>query len=96
MKKLFDKTEIKSIIFAATILGFIFSFRKWGYGETFIFSVGLYNWVFASISSAIVLLIYQITHKLIAKKYGEGLIAEDIVNGISSALKRLKNGKFTK
>ena len=35
-------------------------------------------------------------HGDIAKKYGEGLIAEDIVNGISSALKRLKNGKFTK
>jgi len=35
-------------------------------------------------------------HGDIAKKYGKGLIAEDIVKGISGALKRLKNGKFTK
>ena len=32
----------------------------------------------------------------IAKKYGEGLISEDIVRGIPDALKRLKNGKFIK
>ena len=30
----------------------------------------------------------------IAKNYGKGLIAEDIVKGIPSALKRLKNGRF--
>ena len=35
-------------------------------------------------------------HGDIAKKYGKGLIAEDIVKGISSSLKRLKNGKFIK
>jgi len=35
-------------------------------------------------------------HGDIAKKYGEGLISEDIVRGIPSALKRLKNGKFIK
>jgi len=35
-------------------------------------------------------------HGDIAKKYGKGLIAEDIVKGIPSALKRLKNGKFTR
>ena len=35
-------------------------------------------------------------HGDIAKKYGEGLIAEDIVKGIPRALKRLKNGKFVK
>jgi len=34
-------------------------------------------------------------HGDIAKKYGKGLIAEDIVKGIPSALKRLKYGKFT-
>ena len=32
----------------------------------------------------------------IAKSYDKGLIAEDIVKGIPSALKRLANGKFTK
>tara|TARA_Y100000034_G_C6904661_1_gene419422 strand:+ start:3762 stop:4529 length:768 start_codon:yes stop_codon:yes gene_type:complete len=70
MKNLFDKTEIKNIAIASIVLGFVFSFRKWGYGETFIPSVGTYNLIFATISSAIVLLIYQIAHKTIAKRYG--------------------------
>ena len=35
-------------------------------------------------------------HGDIAKNYGKGLIAEDIVDGIPAALKRLKNGRFTK
>jgi len=35
-------------------------------------------------------------HGDIAKKYGEGLISEDIVNGIPFALKRLKDGRFAK
>ena len=35
-------------------------------------------------------------HGDIAKKYGKGLISEDIIKGIPSALKRLKNGKFIK
>ena len=35
-------------------------------------------------------------HGDIAKKYGIGLISEDIVRGIPEALKRLKDGKFTK
>ena len=30
-------------------------------------------------------------HGDIAKKYGRGLISEDLIKGISSALKRLKN-----
>lgn len=35
-------------------------------------------------------------HGDIAKKFGEGLIAEDIIKGIPSALKRLKNGQIIK
>ena len=35
-------------------------------------------------------------HGDIAKNYGKGLIAEDIVKGIPSVLKRLKNGRFVK
>ena len=35
-------------------------------------------------------------HGDIAKNYGKGLIAEDIVRGIPAALKRLKNGSFIK
>ena len=33
-------------------------------------------------------------HGDIGINYGKGLIAEDIVKGISGALKRLKNGRF--
>ncbi len=68
--EIIDKTEIKNIAIASLVLGFIFSFRQWGYGETFIFSVGLNNLVLSVISSAIVLLIYQSSHKIIAKQYG--------------------------
>ena len=32
-------------------------------------------------------------HGDIAKYYGKGLIAEDLVKGIPNALKRLRNGK---
>ena len=35
-------------------------------------------------------------HGDIAKKYGKGLISEDIIEGIPSALKRLKDGRFIK
>jgi len=35
-------------------------------------------------------------HGDIAKKYGKGLISEDIVKGIPAALKRLRDGKFIK
>ena len=35
-------------------------------------------------------------HGDIAKNYGKGLIAEDIVNGIPAALQRLKDGRFIK
>ena len=35
-------------------------------------------------------------HGDIAKKYGRGLISEDIIKGIPAALKRLKDGKFIK
>ena len=35
-------------------------------------------------------------HGDIAKKYGKGLISEDIIKGIPTALRRLKNGKFIK
>tara|TARA_Y100000590_G_scaffold418808_1_gene519972 strand:- start:41 stop:919 length:879 start_codon:yes stop_codon:yes gene_type:complete len=35
-------------------------------------------------------------HGDIAKKYGKGMISEDIIKGIPGALERLKNGKFIK
>lgn len=67
--KLFDKKEIRSLIIGALVLGFVFSFREWGYGEVNV-SIGITNLIRTAILSLIVLLIYQSSHKLIAKKYG--------------------------
>lgn len=70
IKELFDKKEIRSILTASLILGFVFSFTKWGYGKTFSSNIGIYNWLHYFIASAIVLLIYQGAHKLTANSYG--------------------------
>ncbi len=67
--KLFEGREIKSLIIGGIVLGFIFSFREWGYGQLNL-SIGITNLIRYSIISIIVLLVYQSSHKLIAKKYG--------------------------
>lgn len=65
-----DKKEIGSVALAAIILGFVFSFRQWGYGQIFELSTGLTNLVRLAILSAIILIIYQVAQKLVAKNYG--------------------------
>ena len=67
-KELFNKKEIKGILISGLILGFIFSFREWGYGDINL-SIGLTNLVRATLLSLVALLIYQTSHKLLAKKY---------------------------
>lgn len=67
-KKIIDIKEFLSLIIGAAVLGFIFSFREWGYGSLNT-DLGLSNLIRASILSLIVLLIYQISHKLIARKF---------------------------
>ncbi len=67
--KLFDNKEIRSLFLGALVLGFIFSFRQWGYGEVNL-SIGLTNLLRTTILSLIVLLIYQTAHKLAANKFG--------------------------
>lgn len=64
--KFLNGRETLNILLAALILGFIFSFKEWGYGENFSISIGLMNLIRASIISIIVLLICQISHKLVA------------------------------
>jgi len=68
--KLFDKVELKNITIAAITMGFIFSFRKWGYGQDFIFEVGFFNLIISTVSAGIIFLIYQCAHKIVAKQYG--------------------------
>jgi hypothetical protein len=67
-KGIYDWQEIKSIFLGSIILGFIFSAREWGYGSTNI-GIGLTNLIQTTILSLIIILIYQTSHKLIAKKY---------------------------
>jgi hypothetical protein len=69
-KKTIDKREIGRIAVSAIILGFVFSFRQWGYGQIFELSTGLTNWLRLAILSAIILIIYQVVHKSVAKNYG--------------------------
>ncbi|MFH1376505.1 MAG: hypothetical protein ABIH25_02620 [Candidatus Woesearchaeota archaeon] len=62
--------EILSLLLSALILGFIFSFREWGYGQNFSFQIGIINLIRTAIISMIVLLIYQLAHKLVALRNG--------------------------
>jgi hypothetical protein len=70
--KIFDGKEIWSITISALMLGFVFSFRQWGSGPAFELGTGLVNLIRLSILSAIALLVYLISHKLIARNYGCG------------------------
>lgn len=65
---MYNRKEILNLFLGAIILGFIFSARGWGY-STFNFGIGLSNLFRTSILSLIILLTYQTSHKLIAKKY---------------------------
>ncbi len=56
--KIFDKTEIKHIIIATLVIGFIFSFNQFN----------LINWLRFSILGAGVILIHEIAHKIVARK----------------------------
>ena len=67
-RRIFNGQELRSLLFGALILGFIFSTREWGYSSINI-GIGLTNLIRATILSLIVLLVYQTSHKLIAKKY---------------------------
>lgn len=67
-EKIIDTKEIFSLIIGALVLGFIFSFREWGYGAINT-DLGLSNLIRAFILSLIVLLVYQISHKLISRKF---------------------------
>jgi len=66
--EIYNKKEILNLFLGAIILGFIFSARGWGH-STFNFGIGFSNLIRMSILSFIVLLTYQTSHKLIAKKY---------------------------
>jgi len=65
----FEKKEIVSLIGASLVLGFIFSFTRWGYGE-FSLAVGIANWFRAFLLSFIIYIIYLVANKNAAKLHG--------------------------
>ncbi len=69
INKLFDWKNIKSLSIASIVLGFIFSFREWGY-EYFSLSIGISNWFRYFLLSFILFSIYLIANKQIAKLHG--------------------------
>ncbi len=67
MKINFSKSEIKHLIVASVVLGFIFSFTEWG-TTSFDPVTGVLNWLKTIIISLIALLIHILAHKFIAFK----------------------------
>ncbi len=69
MRIKFSSIEKKHIIIITIILSFVFSFREWG-AEKFSLNAGLLNWLQYLIAVAIILIIKQAAHKIIAEKQG--------------------------
>jgi hypothetical protein len=69
LNKIFNWKDIKSLSIASIILGFIFSFREWGY-ESFSLGVGISNWFRYFLLAFILFSIYLISNKQIAKLHG--------------------------
>jgi hypothetical protein len=72
LSKYFNKKEINSLIVASIVLGFVFSFRQWGY-EEFSLAIGITNWIRSFLLSFIVFSIYLVANKNIAKLYGASI-----------------------
>jgi Zn-dependent protease len=66
--KVMDRSEIKLLTITTIVLGFCFSFRDWGI-NSFNFGMGIRNFIFVSILVAISIIIHEIVHKKIAKRY---------------------------
>ncbi len=66
---MFNKTEIKYLIYTSLILGFIFSFREWG-TEEFSPIIGTTNWLLYILIFVFSIAIHALTQKIIAKKLG--------------------------
>ena len=67
--KYFNKKEVATLLGAAIILGFVISFRQWGYQE-FSFGIGMANWIRAFILSFIVFAVYLVATNNVAKLHG--------------------------
>lgn len=65
----FNTDEIKSMIIAILIIGFIISFKEWGY-ETFNWTIGLRNLLSSILIVASCIIVCQTAHKIAALKAG--------------------------
>ncbi len=60
----FNTEEIKALVIAIIVIGFVISFREWGYGDEFSASVGLRNLFIGIILAALVVLIHETGHRV--------------------------------
>ncbi len=65
----FSTDEIKGIIIAILIIGFIISFKEWGY-EEFDWAIGLRNLLSSILIAAACIIVCQTAHKIAALKAG--------------------------
>jgi len=65
----FNQDEIKGIVISILIIGFIISFKEWGYQE-FSWSIGLKNLLSSIFISAAVIIVGITAHKIAALKAG--------------------------
>lgn len=65
----FSNDEMKGIIIAILIIGFIISFKEWGY-EKFSWTIGLRNLLSSIMISAACIIVCQTAHKVAALKAG--------------------------
>ena len=64
-----NKKEVNAFVFSIVLLGFIFSFNKWGV-NTFNIETGLKNWFRMILVAGVTLSTHLFAQKTIAKKYG--------------------------
>src|SRR3989344_312463 len=66
---MFSKKEYYHLLISSIILGFVFSFKEWGY-DKFNLSIGIRNFLISLAISLIFLLAKESIRKLVAKKIG--------------------------
>ncbi|GEM_PF-2738500 len=63
-----DKEEIKAVLLASVVLGFVLSFRKWG-DEEFSLITGLLNWGLYFLISIATWFVYILAQKVMARRH---------------------------
>src|SRR3989338_452012 len=89
----FTEHELRGLIIAILIIAFVFSYDDWGPGNTFVLSVGIYNFFNAILIVALSILIHDagqriwalaIGYRLEYKMWGFGLLVALVISFISN------------